>query len=267
MAVSDSQLGDAACTKPAVRFRRYLGQLVRRAIGKGFAAEVVRESVEDSLAADMTILQDMCPGMIRARIALSLKHPPSAVGGARASLIGPAALDISHQCRVQSGMMRRLPLLTFVLVPMILPSGAVRAFERVNYLEPSAGSISGNFTLRAKVGHRFSQCMSLEVAGSFAPAVREDYSSLIYIGALRYGVKKLVPLRWMEPSLAIGGGSHSIIGGGRRETDPVLTATAGFGFRLDEKVNAMMEGGLLTVFEESEPAHMGLFFAGISFVF
>lgn len=141
------------------------------------------------------------------------------------------------------------------------------ASDRENYLEPSVGVIGDDFTLRGKVGHRFTGWISLEVAGSFTPEVRRDYSSLIYTGALKLSLADLVGEGWLEPILAIGAGSHSQIGHGSRETDPLLSLSAAVGLRLDEKVRAVLEGGNLTTFRENDAANRGLFFAGLAFVF
>jgi hypothetical protein len=163
--------------------------------------------------------------------------------------------------------MRISPLCALVLASLVFSSRTILAFERVNFLEPSMGIIGEDFSFRVKVGHVFTELVSIEMAGSFTPEVRRDYSLLVYTGALRFNFGGLIDAGWLRPSLAVGGGSRSLIGQGRRETDPALSAIAGIGFRFDEKVSAVVEGGILTAVRETSPVSVGLCFAGLAFVF
>jgi len=154
-------------------------------------------------------------------------------------------------------------------VPMALSSFQARGdeFRKVNYLQPSAGAVKGDFTMRFQVGHRIAERFSLEVGGAFTPETSKEFSLLIYDASLKINIPEIAPADRVYPFVSVGGGSYTRIGMGRRETDPMAIQEGGLVLEVDDRLSAMLGAGVLTRFGENDTLSLGFYFTGLAFVF
>ena len=86
------------------------------------------------------------------------------------------------------------PIIITVIISGFLVAPDIIAFQRANYLEPSAGAIRGDFTLGIKLGHMFTERFAIEVGGSFTPKTQKERSAIVYRGGLRVSLREVSPL-------------------------------------------------------------------------
>jgi len=117
------------------------------------------------------------------------------------------------------------------------------------------------------IGHRLTEMLSIEVDAFLTPETHQEYSALIYSGALKVSLCELFTVKKLEPYMSVAGGSYTLIGKGNRETDPVVIQRVGFDLRFSEKVSLVIEGGNLTIFSKENTSNFGFYSLGLAFVF
>ena len=157
-------------------------------------------------------------------------------------------------------------IISIVVLSICTTAPDVIAFRQENYIEPSVGAVRGEFTLRMKLGHMITERFSIEVGASFTPETLQKFSAITYSGALKVSVREVSPVEVIEPFLSVAAGSYSLLGKGRRETDPVIIQEVGINLRINKRIGWLLEGGNLTIFGESDMTNLGFYSVGLFFL-